>query len=86
MAAIVYLSCTLTSVACAGLLIRGYLASRSRILIWSSICFAGLSLTNALLFIDLVLLPHTVDLAPLRAVLTLTSLCIMVFGLIWDMR
>jgi hypothetical protein len=86
MAAIVYLSCTLTSAACAGLLIRGYLASRTRLLVWSSVCFAGLSLTNALLFIDLVLLPNTVDLAPLRAVLTLTSLCILVFGLIWDMR
>ncbi|HEY6877835.1 MAG TPA: DUF5985 family protein [Polyangiales bacterium] len=86
MAAFVYLSCLLTSAACAGLLIRGYLASRSRVLVWSGICFAGLTLTHALLFVDLVLLPTSVDLAPLRAGMTLASLSILVFGLIWDMR
>jgi hypothetical protein len=86
MAEFVYLSCMLTSAACAGLLIRAYRSTRSRILIWSSVCFAGLGLTNALLFIDLVLLPYAVDLAPLRAGVTLVSLAVLVFGLIWDMR
>ncbi len=86
MAELVYLSCMLTSAVCAGLLVRSYLSRRSRILVWSSICFAGLGVTNALLFIDLVLFPYSVDLAPLRAGVTLVSLCILVFGLIWDMR
>jgi hypothetical protein len=86
MAELVYLLCALTSAACAGLLVRSYRASRSRILLWSSLCFAGLGCTNVLLFVDLVMLPSQVDLAVLRASVTLASMLILVFGLVWDSR
>ena len=46
---------------CAGLLTRSYLANRSRLLLWSTLCFVGLALNNILLFVDLVLVP-TADL------------------------
>lgn len=67
-------------------MIRHYLSTRTRLLLFSGVCFAGLTATNALLFIDLVVLPTEVDLAPLRALLTLAALSILVFGMIWHAR
>jgi hypothetical protein len=83
MAAIIYLLCTLTCLACFGLLWRAWLASRSRLLFWSALCFAGLSINNFLLVIDMVLLP-TVDLSTSRLVAALLALLLLLFGLIWE--
>lgn len=69
---------------CAVLLARGYQRSKARMLFWSALCFAGLALTNLFLIIDLVLLPHTIDLYLLRLVMTLASVSVLVFGFIWD--
>ena len=52
-----YAVCVLSSTACAVLLFRGYLKRRVRLLMWSAICFAGLSVNNMALFVDLVLFP-----------------------------
>lgn len=77
----VYVLGTLTSLGCAALLLRGYRRSRTALLFWSSVCFAGLALNNALLVIDLVILP-SVDLAAARGVVALASLLLFVWGLI----
>ena len=53
MAAAIYLLCMLTSMACAGLLLVAWRRSRYRLLLWSGLCFAGLTLNN------LVSLPKT---------------------------
>lgn len=82
MAEFVYLACFLASSACATLLIRSYLETRSPLLLWSSVCFAGLSVNNALLFVDLVIVSE-VDLSIHRAVVALISLLVLIFGLIW---
>jgi hypothetical protein len=84
MAELVYLLCALTSTLCAALLLRSYSRSRTRLLVWSSLAFVGLALNNALLFVDLALLPTTVDLWVLRNAVALAALSILVFGLIWD--
>ena len=84
MAELIYLLCLLTSASCAFLLVRSYLQNRSRILLWSTVCFVGLSVNNALLFIDLAILPESIDLAPLRASIALASTLVLVVGLIWD--
>lgn len=81
----VYLLCALTSIACAAMLVRGYRASRSKLLLWSSLCFVGLALNNTLLFLDLVVVP-TVDLSAWRTGSALASIVILVFGLVWDAR
>ncbi|MET0342281.1 MAG: DUF5985 family protein [Polyangiales bacterium] len=86
MAELVYLLCMLTSIACAMLLVRGYRHHRTRILLWSILCFTGLALNNALLFVDLAMLPATIDLSMLRAIVALASVSILVIGLIWDAR
>jgi hypothetical protein len=83
MAESVYLMCAATSLGCAVLLLRGYLTSRTRLLLWSSLCFIGLFLNNALLFIDLVVAPE-IDLLLLRNAVGLGSLMLLAFGLVWD--
>jgi hypothetical protein len=84
MAEITYVLCAATSVLCAVLLLRGYLRSRSRLLMWSTLCFIGLAINNILLFVDLVILPDSIDLRVLRSGSALFSLIVMVAGLIWE--
>ena len=83
MADVVYVLCALTSLACAILLWRGWRRSRARLLFWSALCFFGLFLNNALLIIDLRVLPQ-VDLALVRLVPALLGAAALVYGLVWD--
>jgi hypothetical protein len=83
MAEAVYLLCALTSAVCAILLLRRYLRNRTRLLVWSSLCFVGLALNNAILFLDRVVVPET-DLSLLRNTTALVALLLLLFGLIWD--
>jgi hypothetical protein len=84
MAEAIYLLCAATSLACTLLLIRGYVRTRARILLWASLCFVGLALNNALLFVDLVLLPSTVNLAMVRGAVALAGMLPLVVGLVWE--
>lgn len=83
MAAIVYVLCFVTSLLCAVLLFRGFKRSRVRLLLWSSLCFFGLALNNALLFADRILVPET-DLYIVRTLPTLIGLGLLLYGLIWE--
>ncbi|HEX2079516.1 MAG TPA: DUF5985 family protein [Longimicrobium sp.] len=83
MATFVYALCALTSLLCALLLARGYRATRARLLLWSSLCFAGLALNNLLLFIDMRVVP-SIDLSAWRSLPALAGLVILIYGLIWD--
>jgi hypothetical protein len=85
MATLVYALCALTSVVCAVLLIRGYLASRARLLLWAALCFVGLAANNILLFVDLGLVPE-LDLSLLRSLPTLFGLMLLIYGLVWETR
>jgi hypothetical protein len=82
----VYLLCAATSIACAILLLRGYLRQRTRLLLWSSLCFVLLALNNALLFIDLIIVPTGLDLSLWRSVTALSGVSVLLFGLIWESR
>jgi Family of unknown function (DUF5985) len=53
----VYILGALTTLVCAILLTRGYIHSRARLLLWSALCFFGLTVSNTLIFVDLVLFP-----------------------------
>jgi hypothetical protein len=83
MAETVYLLCALISVVCAALLIKGYLANRTTLLFWSSLCFIGLAANNVLLFVDLVIAPD-VDLSLLRSSVALAAMIVLLYGLIWE--
>jgi hypothetical protein len=80
----VYLLCFASSLLCMALLARSYLRSRSRLLLWSVLCFVGLAISNLLLFVDVVILPTTIDLLPLRHLSTLCGVGILLYGFIWD--
>lgn len=79
----VYGLCALTSIVCASLLWRSYRASKTQLLMWSSLCFFGLALNNALLLTDLVLVKD-VDLSAPRNLTALASLAVLVYGLVTD--
>jgi hypothetical protein len=80
----IYLLCALTSLAAAALLLRHYRAVRSPLLLWSCIGFAGLAFNNVLLFVDLAVLPHTVNLAVPRTVVGMLAMVALIYGLIWE--
>lgn len=80
----VYLLCFAASLLCMVLLLRSYLRSRSRLLLWSTLCFVGLATNNLLLFIDVVVLPTEVDLLPFRHISALAGVGILLYGFIWD--
>jgi hydrogenase/urease accessory protein HupE len=83
MATAIYTLDALTALLCTILLLRAYLRGGYRLLLWSSICFAGLSVTNILLVIDKIALP-TIDLTPWRTAIALVAMAILLYGMIWD--
>jgi hypothetical protein len=90
MAEAVYALCALTSIAIAVLLFRGYARSRARFLMWSGLCFVGLAINNALLFVDKVVYPNVdltflgVDVPVWRSIAALSGLALLLWGLIFD--
>jgi hypothetical protein len=84
MAAFVYVLGALITLLCAVLLLRGYARGRKRLLLWSGLCFAGLAVSNTLLFVDLELLSTSVDLYRLRLATAAAAMLLLVYGLIWE--
>jgi Family of unknown function (DUF5985) len=78
-----YALAILSSSACTWLLFRGYARRGLRLLMWSGICFAGLTINNVALFADLVLFPD-VDLRVARLVPALVGMLCLLYGFIWD--
>ncbi len=68
---------------CALLLLRAYATVRKRLLLWSGLCFAGLAISNALLFIDLVIVPD-VSLYRWRLTSAAFSILLLLYGLIFE--
>lgn len=81
---VVYLLCVVTSVLCAGLLVRAYLRTRTRLLLWSAVAFVFLAVNNTLVFLDLVVVGPTVDLLPYRYAAALAAVCVLIYGFIWE--
>jgi hypothetical protein len=82
MAGLIYGDCALTALLCAGLLLRAYRKSRYRLLLWSGLCFVGLTLNNLLVVMDKLIV--RIDLATPRVVVALLATLILLYGLIWD--
>lgn len=83
--ALVYMLCAITALLCAALLLRAYGRSGYRLLLWSGLCFAGLTLNNFLLVLDKVILPD-IDLSGMRALAALLAMIVLIYGLIFDER
>lgn len=85
MAEAVYILCALTSLVCAGLLLRSWWHGRHKLLLWSALCFVGLMLNNAFLVADRLLAP-SVDLTVIMKIPAVIGLAIFLFGLIWESK
>ena len=85
MGALVYGLCATAALGCAALLLRGYRRTRLRLLLWSGLCFALLTVNNALVTIDLAVLPGT-DLFLFRNLTALSGVGMLLFGLVWENR
>lgn len=83
MASAVYVLGTLTTLLCCALLLRGYFRGRKRLLLWSGLCFAGLTLSNALVFIDLTVAPG-IDLFLWRLGTAALAMLLLLYGLVWE--
>jgi hypothetical protein len=83
MAWIIYGLCALTALLCCVLLFQAYRKNRYRLLLWSSFCFAGLTLSNVFVVIDELVI-ESIDFSTVRLVTTLVSLMVLLYGFIWD--
>lgn len=83
MAIVIYTLCAVTSALCCWLLARAYWRTRSRLLLWSAICFAGLALNNLALWFDKLVFLE-IDLLMVRASIALLAMLVMLYGLIWE--
>jgi hypothetical protein len=83
-AAAVYVLCALTALLCAVLLFQAWSRSRLPLLFWSALCFAGLTASNVLLVVDLLVVPG-VDLFVWRTLTSLVAFSLLLYGLIWKM-
>ena len=52
----IFVLCAVTSAGCAALLLRAWLANRSRLVFGTLMCFVGLVTTNLLVMIDVIVL------------------------------
>lgn len=80
---ILALLAALTGLTCMVLLFRAYAANRVRLLLWSALCFACLTANNALLFIDLAVLPD-IDLRVARLAASLVGVLFLLYGFLWE--
>ncbi|MGZ8901467.1 MAG: DUF5985 family protein [Limisphaerales bacterium] len=78
----VYILCALTSLGCTLLLIGRYRKTRVDLLFWSAVTFLLLTITNILLFVDLVILGAGFDLSLFRNGSTLIGMMVLLYGLI----
>jgi hypothetical protein len=82
MAAVIYTLCALTALLCAVLLLQAYARSHYAFLLWSGLCFVGLTVSNALLVLDRVFILD-VDLSTWRLAVGLLAMLVLLYGLIW---
>ena len=85
MAALIYTLCALTSLLCAVLLLQAYRRGRYSLLLWSGLCFVGLTLNNAMVVVDEIFVPE-IDLSTWRLMIGLLAMLVLLYGLIWKVE
>lgn len=83
MGIVIYLLCAVTAFSCGTLLLLSYRRTYARLLLWSGLCFVGLSLANLMVIVDL-LTGQDLDVYTWRNVVSLFSMGLLLYGLIWD--
>jgi hypothetical protein len=80
---LVFVLCFCAAAACTWLLLRGYWRSRTRLLFWSGLCFAFLSVNSLAVVLDLLVFPN-VSLIAVRQIASLAAVITLLFGLVWE--
>ena len=83
MAELIYGLCTVLSLAIAAMLWRQYRRAPTRMIYWTTLCFIGLALSNLLLVLDKLVIPE-MDLRVLRHSVSLLSIGMLLFGLVYE--
>jgi hypothetical protein len=79
----IYILCLLASAGCAWLLVRSYGRTKTKLLLWSALCFVLLAINNLFVVIDLLVLP-AIDLVPFRQLASLAAVSTLLIGFIWE--
>ncbi|HUG21260.1 DUF5985 family protein [Piscinibacter sp.] len=80
---LIYGLCALTALASAALLLRSYVRTRFRLLLWSGLCFVGLSANNVLLVLDRLVFTD-IDMSTWRLSLALIAVLLLICGLVLE--
>jgi hypothetical protein len=80
-----YIVCAAIALLCAAALLKGYWQSRAPLLLWCGLFFAAMVVENAILFFDVVVVPH-VDLLLVRRSVALAGALVLVYGLTRDVK
>lgn len=83
MASIIYSLCASMACLCAILLLHAYFKSHYRLLLWGGLCFVGLTVSNALLVVDKLIIKE-IDFSTPRLLSALIGMSFLLYGLIWD--
>lgn len=83
-AALIYFVSFVASAICATLLMRSYIRNRTRLLLWSGICFIFFALNSLSVILDFVLLPPDVDLGLVRVLTLLIGVAALLYAFIWE--
>lgn len=81
----VYLLCLATSAVCTALLARAWLRARTRLLAWTSLSFAFLTLNNLLLVADMVVFAN-IDFWVWRQLAAGCALLVLLYAFVWEVR
>lgn len=78
-----YILTGLTTLLCAALLIRGFFRVRRKLLLWSGLCFVGLTVASILKVADLLVFIET-DLFTYRIAASALAMALLIYGLVWE--
>jgi hypothetical protein len=84
LATVVYVLSFLTSAACGWLLVRSYMANRTKLLLWCAACFVLLAVNNFFVVTDMLLIPG-IDLTYVRSLMALSAVSTLLYGFIWEL-
>lgn len=84
LATLIYVVSFVSSAICAALLLRSYFRNRTRLLLWSGICFIFFALNSLSVILDFVLLPPDVDLGLVRVTTLLIGVLALLYAFIWE--
>lgn len=79
----VYTLCLAASAVCALLLIRSWMATRQRLLLWSAICFTLLAVNNLLVVLDMIVFA-SIDFTWPRQISSLGAVAVLIWGFVFE--